>query len=250
MTRRCAAPARPRTLHAAVRACAGHGADHGAQEHFTVTTPLYYVNAGGRCWWGRPPPPLVDAACCRLQAALRCAPACPPLYPCTFASPAAAPHMGSAYPTIAADAIARYQRLRGRPVTFLTGTDEHGEKIALAAAARGLEPKAHCDDVVASYKALWKEVCCRAAAGGGLPPPLACHPPPAARCSPAAGYLPAVHALLPACGDACLAETTFCVWTPAPVHSWTLPTTRSSAPPTRGTRRWWPRCGGGTACRG
>lgn len=66
--------------------------------------------------------------------------------------------MGSAYPTIAADAVARYHRLRGRPVTFITGTDEHGEKIALAAAKRGMEPKAHCDDIVDSYKALWKDV--------------------------------------------------------------------------------------------
>ncbi|PSC70792.1 methionine-tRNA mitochondrial [Micractinium conductrix] len=66
--------------------------------------------------------------------------------------------MGSAYPTIAADAVARYHRLRGRPVTFITGTDEHGEKIALAAAKRGMEPKAHCDDIVDSYKALWKDL--------------------------------------------------------------------------------------------
>ena len=66
--------------------------------------------------------------------------------------------MGSAYPTIAADAVARFQRLQGRRVTFITGTDEHGEKIALAAAQRGLAPKQHCDDVVASYKELWGEV--------------------------------------------------------------------------------------------
>jgi cysteinyl-tRNA synthetase len=66
--------------------------------------------------------------------------------------------MGSAYPTIAADAIARFQRLQGRQVTFITGTDEHGEKIALAAAKRGMEPKQHCDDIVASYKQLWQDV--------------------------------------------------------------------------------------------
>ncbi len=66
--------------------------------------------------------------------------------------------MGSAYPTIAADAIARFQRLRGHRVAFVTGTDEHGEKIALAAAKRGMAPKEHCDDVVASYKQLWKDV--------------------------------------------------------------------------------------------
>ncbi len=50
------------------------------------------------------------------------------------------------------------QRLQGKGVTFITGTDEHGEKIALAAANRGLAPKEHCDDIVASYKGLWKDV--------------------------------------------------------------------------------------------
>lgn len=66
--------------------------------------------------------------------------------------------MGSAYTTLAADAIARYQRLRGRRVTFVTGTDEHGEKIAEAAAKKGQAPQEHCDAVVASFKALWDEV--------------------------------------------------------------------------------------------
>lgn len=66
--------------------------------------------------------------------------------------------MGSAYPTIAADVIARYQRLQGKKVTFITGTDEHGEKIALAAEQRGMAPQQHCDDIVASYKALWHDV--------------------------------------------------------------------------------------------
>lgn len=41
---------------------------------------------------------------------------------------------------------------------FVVGTDEHGEKIAAAAAARGLEPQAHCDDIVASYTRLWADV--------------------------------------------------------------------------------------------
>ncbi|GAB4819284.1 hypothetical protein N2152v2_006330 [Parachlorella kessleri] len=66
--------------------------------------------------------------------------------------------MGSAYPTIAVDAIARFQRLQGKRVTFITGTDEHGEKIALAAEKRGMAPKEHCDDIVASYKDLWKQL--------------------------------------------------------------------------------------------
>mmetsp|Transcript_11687 Transcript_11687/g.20754 ORF Transcript_11687/g.20754 Transcript_11687/m.20754 type:complete len:564 (+) Transcript_11687:10-1701(+) len=85
-----------------------------APTDYTITTPLYYVNAP--------------------------------------------PHMGSAYPTIAADTAARYQRLQGRKVRFITGTDEHGEKIALAAAARGLEPKAHCDDIAQTYQDLWKQL--------------------------------------------------------------------------------------------
>lgn len=48
--------------------------------------------------------------------------------------------------------------MAGRRVRFLTGTDEHGEKIALAAAARGLSPKEHCDAVAAEYEALWAKV--------------------------------------------------------------------------------------------
>ena len=66
--------------------------------------------------------------------------------------------MGGAYSTIAADVIARYQRLRGRRVRFVTGTDEHGEKIAASAAAAGLSPQDHCDSVVERYKELWKMV--------------------------------------------------------------------------------------------
>jgi methionyl-tRNA synthetase len=50
------------------------------------------------------------------------------------------------------------QRLLGKRVRFVTGTDEHGEKIAAAAAARGMTPQAHCDDIVSSYKDLWAKV--------------------------------------------------------------------------------------------
>ena len=50
------------------------------------------------------------------------------------------------------------QRLQGRHVQFVTGTDEHGEKIALAAAKAGLQPQEHCDGIVAQYKDLWQKV--------------------------------------------------------------------------------------------
>ena len=79
---------------------------------FSVTTPLFYVNA--------------------------------------------LPHMGSAYPTIAADALTRFQRLRGKPVLFITGTDEHGQKIQRSAESAGKNPQAHCDEIVAEFKALWE----------------------------------------------------------------------------------------------
>ncbi|KAI3884883.1 hypothetical protein MKW92_026500 [Papaver armeniacum] len=70
----------------------------------------------------------------------------------------APPHMGSAYTTIAADAIARFQRLLGKKVIFITGTDEHGEKIATAAAASGSSPIEHCNNISQAYKCLWKDL--------------------------------------------------------------------------------------------
>ncbi|KAG0489034.1 hypothetical protein HPP92_007845 [Vanilla planifolia] len=70
----------------------------------------------------------------------------------------APPHMGSAYTTIAADAIARFQRLLGKKVIFITGTDEHGEKIATAAEANGSNPREHCDAVSNAYRMLWKDL--------------------------------------------------------------------------------------------
>lgn len=66
--------------------------------------------------------------------------------------------MGSAYPTIAADAVARFQRLLGRQVRFVTGCDEHGEKIALAAEKNGLSPQQHCDSIADQYKSLWTKM--------------------------------------------------------------------------------------------
>ncbi|TVQ58756.1 MAG: methionine--tRNA ligase [Spirulina sp. DLM2.Bin59] len=67
----------------------------------------------------------------------------------------AAPHIGSAYTTMIADAIARFQRLRGREVLFITGTDEHGQKIQRAAAEQNIDPQTHCDRVSAQFDALW-----------------------------------------------------------------------------------------------
>jgi methionyl-tRNA synthetase len=65
------------------------------------------------------------------------------------------PHIGHAYTTVAADVAARWRRLRGDAVHFLTGTDEHGSKIAQAAAAKGQSPADYLEGVVAHYKALW-----------------------------------------------------------------------------------------------
>lgn len=70
----------------------------------------------------------------------------------------APPHLGSAYTTIAADAIARFQRLLGKKVIFITGTDEHGEKIATAAADSASTPAQHCDIISQSYISLWKNL--------------------------------------------------------------------------------------------
>jgi methionyl-tRNA synthetase len=68
------------------------------------------------------------------------------------------PHLGHAYTTVAADAMARYHRARGRQVHYLTGTDEHGEKIEKAATARGLTPQAFTDSIVPSWKDCWKKL--------------------------------------------------------------------------------------------
>ncbi|MBI4598122.1 MAG: methionine--tRNA ligase [Candidatus Omnitrophica bacterium] len=68
----------------------------------------------------------------------------------------AAPHIGHSYTTIAADALARYYRLKGESVFLLTGTDEHGQKIEQAAAAAGKTPQVYVDDVVERFLELWK----------------------------------------------------------------------------------------------
>ncbi len=68
------------------------------------------------------------------------------------------PHIGHAYTTIAADVLARFHRLRGEKVFFLTGTDEHGQKIAEAAAAAGLKPKEFCDKISPRFAEAWKKL--------------------------------------------------------------------------------------------
>jgi methionyl-tRNA synthetase len=68
------------------------------------------------------------------------------------------PHIGHAYTTLACDTIARFARLDGRRVWFLTGTDEHGQKVEKAAAAAGLEPQAFTDQVSARFRELAKRM--------------------------------------------------------------------------------------------
>jgi methionyl-tRNA synthetase len=67
----------------------------------------------------------------------------------------AAPHLGHAYEKIATDVMARFHRLLGEPVFFLTGSDEHGTKIEKTALRRGLTPKQHTDEIVEDFKAAW-----------------------------------------------------------------------------------------------
>jgi len=65
-------------------------------------------------------------------------------------------HIGHSYTTVAADTIARYKRLKGYDVMFLTGTDEHGQKIQRKAEQNGVTPKEYVDKIVAGIKDLWK----------------------------------------------------------------------------------------------
>ncbi|MFP4006758.1 MAG: methionine--tRNA ligase [Spirulinaceae cyanobacterium] len=68
------------------------------------------------------------------------------------------PHIGSAYTTLAADAIARFQRLQGKNVLLITGTDEHGQKIQRTAQSQGLEPQQHCDKIATRFEDLWHKL--------------------------------------------------------------------------------------------
>jgi methionyl-tRNA synthetase len=68
------------------------------------------------------------------------------------------PHIGHAYTTVVADVLTRYRKLFGDETYFLTGTDEHGQKVQKAAEKRGLEPQTHADEMVMNFKNIWKEL--------------------------------------------------------------------------------------------
>ena len=66
--------------------------------------------------------------------------------------PSAKPHMGHAYSSISADVIARFKRIEGYNVNFLTGTDEHGLKIQRAAEQQKKDPKEFCDEISKNFR--------------------------------------------------------------------------------------------------
>jgi methionyl-tRNA synthetase len=68
------------------------------------------------------------------------------------------PHIGTAYTTVLADVVARYHRLLGNQTFFLTGTDEHGDKIARSAAAKGVAPQAFVDEISSRFHTLWPQL--------------------------------------------------------------------------------------------
>lgn len=72
--------------------------------------------------------------------------------------PNASPHIGTAYTTVAADAFARFHRMQGDDVYFLTGTDENAQKIVRTAEGKGMAPKAYVDGIVERFKELWNEL--------------------------------------------------------------------------------------------
>ncbi len=69
--------------------------------------------------------------------------------------PSGQPHIGHCYTTVACDTIARFKRMQGYDVMFLTGTDEHGQKIELKAKEKGVTPKEYVDPIVDNFKKLW-----------------------------------------------------------------------------------------------
>src|SRR3990172_841422 len=68
------------------------------------------------------------------------------------------PHIGHAYTTVATDFVARYHRLRGERVFFLTGTDEHGRKVPRAARAQRREPPAFVDQMEPRWREVWERL--------------------------------------------------------------------------------------------
>ncbi len=68
------------------------------------------------------------------------------------------PHIGHAYTTILADVLSRYHRAEGEDVFFLTGLDEHGQKVQQAAEERGIDPKDHCDEMAPRFLELWEKL--------------------------------------------------------------------------------------------
>ncbi len=70
--------------------------------------------------------------------------------------PSGNPHIGHCYTTVACDSIARYRRMQGYDVMFLTGTDEHGLKIEQKAAEKGVTPKEYVDEIAEIFKGLWR----------------------------------------------------------------------------------------------
>ena len=68
------------------------------------------------------------------------------------------PHIGTAYTTVAADTIARFNRLDGQDVHFLTGLDEHGQKVAQSAAEHGMTPQEWCDSQLPQFQELWRDL--------------------------------------------------------------------------------------------
>ena len=69
--------------------------------------------------------------------------------------PSGNPHIGHCYTTVACDSIARYKRMQGYDVMFLTGTDEHGQKIEEKAKEKGITPKEYVDEIIKTFKNLW-----------------------------------------------------------------------------------------------
>jgi methionyl-tRNA synthetase len=68
------------------------------------------------------------------------------------------PHIGSAYTTVVADVVARYKRMANSDVFFLTGTDEHGQKVLGEAVSRGMDTQAYCDILAGKFRDLWKDL--------------------------------------------------------------------------------------------